>query len=58
MEEIKDDLPAHFKVFPMAVIPQTGYRGPIILDLSGCRGSIILDLSFLVPRPPQKGKKH
>jgi hypothetical protein len=42
-DEIKDDLPAHFKVSPVAVIPQTGRRGRIILDLS-----------FPVRRPPQK----
>jgi hypothetical protein len=47
LDEIKDDLPVHFKVLPVAVIPQTG-----------CRGQIILDLSFPVRRPPQKGQKH
>ena len=47
-DAIKDDLPAHFKVSPVAVTPQTGRRG----------GRIILDLSFLVCRPPQKGKKR
>jgi hypothetical protein len=41
-DEIKDRLPAHFKVSPVAVIPQTGRRGRIILDLS-----------FPVLRPPQ-----
>jgi hypothetical protein len=41
-DEIKDRLPAHFKVSPVAVIPQTGRRGRIILDLS-----------FPVRRPPQ-----
>jgi hypothetical protein len=43
-DELKDDLPPHFKVSPVAVIPQTGRRGRIILDLS-----------FPVRRPPQKG---
>jgi hypothetical protein len=45
-DEIKDDLPAHFKVSPVAVIPQTGRRGRIILDLS-----------FPVRRPPMQGSK-
>jgi hypothetical protein len=47
-DEIKDDLPAHFKVSLVAVIPQTGRRGRIILDLS----------FFPVHRPPQKGAKR
>jgi hypothetical protein len=46
-DDIKDDLPAHFKVSPVAVIPQTGRRGRIILDLS-----------FPVRRPPRKGTKR
>jgi hypothetical protein len=33
-DDIKDRLPANFKVSPVAVIPQTGRRGRIILDLS------------------------
>jgi hypothetical protein len=44
-DEIFNDLPAHFKVALVAVIPQTGRRGRIILDLS-----------FPVRRPPQKSK--
>jgi hypothetical protein len=46
-DEIKDSLPAHFKVSPVAVIPQTGRRGRIILDLS-----------FPVRRPPQDKSKR
>ena len=46
-DEIKDSLPKHFKVSPVAVIPQTGRRGRIILDLS-----------FPVRRPPIKGQKR
>jgi hypothetical protein len=46
-DDIKDDLPAHFKVSPVAVIPQTGRRGRIILDLS-----------FPVRRPPKQGKSR
>jgi hypothetical protein len=42
-DEIKDRLPDNFKVSPVAVIPQTGRRGRIILDLS-----------FPVRRPPSK----
>jgi hypothetical protein len=42
-DEIKDNLPKNFKVSPVAVIPQTGRRGRIILDLS-----------FPVRRPPTK----
>jgi hypothetical protein len=33
-DEIKHTLPKHFKVSPAAVIPQTGCRGRIVLDLS------------------------
>ena len=47
MQPIKDGLSAHFKVLPVAVIPQTRRRGQVILDLS-----------FPVRRPPQKGKKR
>ena len=47
-DEIKDNLPTHFKVSPVAVIPQTGRRGRIMINL----------LSFPVRRPPQKGKKR
>jgi hypothetical protein len=46
-DEIRNDLPAHFKVSPVAVIPQVGRRGRIILDLS-----------FPVRHPPQTGVKH
>jgi hypothetical protein len=46
-DEIKDDLPAHFEVSPVAVTLQTGERGWMIFDLS-----------FPVGRPPQKGKKR
>jgi hypothetical protein len=46
-DEIKLHLPANFKVSPVAVIPQTGRRGRIILDLS-----------FPVRREPQKGAKR
>ena len=46
-DKINDDLLAHFKVSPVAVNPQTGYRGRIILDLS-----------YPVGRPPKKGKKR
>jgi hypothetical protein len=46
-DEIKDNLPAPFKISPVAVIPQTGRRGRIILDLS-----------FPVRRPPQKRAKR
>jgi hypothetical protein len=44
-DDIKDNSPAHFKVSSAAVIPQTGRRGRIILDLS-----------FPVRRPPKQGK--
>jgi hypothetical protein len=33
-DEIKNSLPAQFKISPVAVIPQAGRRGRIILDLS------------------------
>ena len=33
-DDIKDNLPPTFKISPVAVIPQTGRRGRIILDLS------------------------
>jgi hypothetical protein len=46
-DDIKEALPNHFKVSPVAVIPQTGRRGRIILDLS-----------FPVRRPPQQGKRR
>ncbi len=46
-DEIKDNLPDHFKVSPVAVIPQTGRRGRIILDLS-----------FPVRRPPKKSSRR
>jgi len=46
-DEIRDNLPTHFKVSPVAVIPQTGRRGRIILDLS-----------FPVRRPPKPGTKR
>jgi hypothetical protein len=46
-DEIKNDLPAHYKVSPVVVIPQTGRRGRIILDLL-----------FPVRRPPQKGTQR
>jgi hypothetical protein len=46
-EDIKDDLPEHFKVSPVAVIPQTGRRGRIILDLS-----------FPVRKPPHPQSKR
>ena len=42
-DEIKNQLPTNFKVSPVAVIPQTGRRGRIILDLS-----------FPVRRPPDQ----
>jgi hypothetical protein len=42
-DDIEDRLPANFKVSPVAVIPQTGRRGRIILDLS-----------FPVRRPPNQ----
>jgi hypothetical protein len=42
-DEIRDHLPTNFKISPVAVIPQTGRRGRIILDLS-----------FPVRRPPAK----
>ena len=46
--EIKDDLPTHFKVSPVAVTPQTGRQGRMI----------VLDPSFPVRRLPQKGTPH
>jgi hypothetical protein len=46
-DEIKLHLPANFKVSPVAVIPQTGRPGRIILNLS-----------FPVRRNPQKGAKR
>jgi hypothetical protein len=45
-DAIKDDLSGHFKVSPVAVIPQTGRRGRIILDLL-----------FPVRRSPQTSTK-
>jgi hypothetical protein len=33
-DEIKHSLPAQFKISPVTVMPQTGRRGRIILDLS------------------------
>ena len=46
-DEINNSLPKHFKVSPVAVIPQTGRRGRIILNLS-----------FPARRPPTKGQKR
>jgi hypothetical protein len=46
-DEIKDKLPPNFKISPVAVIPQTGRQGRIILDLS-----------FPVRCQPQKDSKR
>jgi hypothetical protein len=45
-DDIKDNLPEQFKLSPVAVIPQAGRRGRIILDLS-----------FPVRRSPEKNNK-